>query len=77
MRFGFGDSGRNLSILLDLRELVSSARERVAATANTELTMLYWRIGKRVRTEILKDARAEYGKQIVSTLLGQLYQHCF
>jgi hypothetical protein len=34
--------------------------------------MLYWEIGGRIRRDILGDARAEYGNQIVSTLSRQL-----
>lgn len=34
--------------------------------------MLYWNIGQRIHTEILKEERAEYGKKIVSTLSRQL-----
>ncbi len=34
--------------------------------------MLYWQIGKRINEEVLKDKRAEYGKQIVATLWRQL-----
>ena len=33
---------------------------------------MYWQIGTRVRTEILKNERADYGKQIVSALSTQL-----
>lgn len=33
---------------------------------------MYWNIGKRISTEILKNKRAEYGKQIVTTLSKQL-----
>ena len=36
------------------------------------MTMLYWNIGKRINQEVLQDKRAEYGKQIVSTLSRQL-----
>jgi len=41
-------------------------------TVNATLTMLYWKIGKRINVEIIKGERAEYGKQIVSTLSDQL-----
>lgn len=58
---------QNDALLTDLRTLIAAARERVAAAVNAELTMLYWHVGKRIRTEILGDARAEYGKQIVET----------
>ncbi len=59
-------------LLAELRELIDAARHRVATTANAELTMLYWRVGARIGTEILKNERAEYGEQIVSTVSRQL-----
>ena len=58
--------------LEDLRQMIEETRQGVAVTVNTALTMLYWRIGKRINEEILKGARAEYGEQIVSTLSRQL-----
>ena len=36
------------------------------------MTLLYWRIGKRIQTEILENERAEYGQEIVSTLSEKL-----
>lgn len=36
--------------------------------------MLYWQLGRRINEEILKSERAEYGKQIVSTLSIRLTQ---
>ncbi|MFZ1463300.1 MAG: PDDEXK nuclease domain-containing protein, partial [Anaerolineae bacterium] len=59
-------------LLEDLRQMIEETRQGVATTVNAALTMLYWRIGKRINEEILKGARAEYGEQIVSTLSRQL-----
>ena len=59
-------------LVAELRQLIDEARHRVASSANAELTMLYWRIGSRVRTEILQNERAEYGEQIVATVSRQL-----
>ncbi|HIJ89141.1 MAG TPA: DUF1016 domain-containing protein [Desulfuromonadales bacterium] len=59
-------------ILADLRELIHSARLRVATSANAEQTLLYWRLGKRIAFEKLTDGRAEYGKQILATLSQEL-----
>lgn len=56
----------------DIRKLIEDARGRVATYANAELTMLYWKVGERVRREILRERRAEYGQEIVSTLSAQL-----
>lgn len=55
-------------ILTDLRELIHSARHRVATVANAEQTLLYWRLGRRIASENLIAGRAEYGKQILATL---------
>ncbi len=62
----------NIILLEDLRELIDSARKSVAKTVNSTMTLLYWQIGKRIYTEILKENRAEYGKQIVIKLANQL-----
>lgn len=59
-------------LLEDLRQLIEETRQGVAATVNIALSLLYWRIGKRINEEILKGERAEYGEQIVSTLSRQL-----
>jgi len=59
-------------LLGDIRKLIEETRSAVARTVNTGLTMLYWRIGKRINEELLKGKRAEYGEEIVSTLSRQL-----
>ena len=59
-------------LLGDLRKIIDSARSHVAATANYELTMMYWNIGTRINSDVLNNERAEYGQQIVSTLSTQL-----
>jgi len=56
----------------DIRTLIEETRSAVAVTVNAGLTMLYWRIGKRVNEEILKGKRADYGAEIVSTVSRQL-----
>ena len=59
-------------LLGDLRQIIDSARSRVAATANYELTAMYWHIGNRINSDVLNNARAEYSKQIVATVARQL-----
>lgn len=66
-------SGKTDSILLtDIRRMIKEARSALAVAANAGLTLLYWRIGKRIHEEILKKKRAEYSKEIVVTLSRQL-----
>ncbi len=56
----------------DIRRLIETARHNVAVTVNAGLTILYWQIGNRICQDILKEKRAEYGKEIVATLSRQL-----
>ena len=44
----------------------------MAHAINSGLTVLYWHLGDRIHREILKEARAEYGAEIVSALGRQL-----
>lgn len=59
-------------LVADLKELIQDARRRTARKVNAELSLLYWNVGTRIRTEILEEARAAYGQEIVKTLAKQL-----
>jgi len=59
-------------LLGDIQEMIEDARAAVASAVNARLTMLYWRIGRRISQEILGGARAQYGAEIVSALARQL-----
>ena len=59
-------------LLKDVRELILTAREQVARTVDSGLVVLYWHVGRRVREDVLRFERAEYGAQIVSALGRQL-----
>ncbi|NWG01917.1 MAG: DUF1016 domain-containing protein [Syntrophaceae bacterium] len=52
--------------------MILQARREVAQRVNSALVLLYWRVGKRIRQDILKEKRAGYGEQIVATLSTQL-----
>jgi predicted nuclease of restriction endonuclease-like (RecB) superfamily len=59
-------------LLADLRQLIDEARRSAAIAVNAGLTLMYWRIGQRIRTDILGRTRAGYGEEIISTLSRQL-----
>jgi hypothetical protein len=44
----------------------------VAQQVNSALVLLYWRVGRRIREDILKEKRAGYGAQIVSAVSREL-----
>ena len=61
-----------VALLSDVRELIQQAREGVARAIDSGLVALHWHVGRRIRQDILKEKRAEYGQKIVSALGTQL-----
>lgn len=59
-------------LLGDIRQLIEQSRQQLASTVNSALTLLYWHIGQRIRTEVLQGQRAGYGEHIVSAVARQL-----
>lgn len=59
-------------LISDIRGMIEETRAFVATTVNAGLTLLYWRVGERIRNDILNEDRAEYGKQILPTLSAKL-----
>ena len=59
-------------LLADVREMIQRARAGVARAVDTGLVSLYWHIGRRIRKDILREKRADYGEGIVHALSAQL-----
>lgn len=62
----------NKDLLQSIVSLIDGTRQRVALTVNSELTLLYWNIGKQINDDILKNGRADYGKTVILELSNQL-----
>jgi hypothetical protein len=60
------------TLLADLRELIESARQRIATVAYSSQTLLCWHLGRRLAKENLQGGRAAYGKQILVTVSREL-----
>lgn len=61
-----------VALLGDVRSLIEQTREQLAQRVNSALTCLYWRIGQRIRSDILQGQRAQYGEEILPTLSAKL-----
>lgn len=59
-------------LLAEVREMILTTRQTVAQGVNAALVLLYWKIGERIRRDILKEKRAGYGEQIFHSLSGKL-----
>ena len=45
----------------DLRVMIEQARQSVTVAINSRLSTLYWKMGCRIRSEILQEKRAGWG----------------
>jgi predicted nuclease of restriction endonuclease-like (RecB) superfamily len=52
----------------DVCKIIDGSRYRIASTVNAEICLMNWNIGKRIKEDVLKNQRAEYGKEIVKNL---------
>lgn len=64
----------NRALVGEIKTLIEQSKQQVSVAVNATISMLYWQVGNRINKEILKDQRAEYGKQIVVTLSQQLLE---
>ncbi|MEZ4777640.1 MAG: PDDEXK nuclease domain-containing protein [Bacteroidia bacterium] len=60
-----------LALFNELNSLIEQNHALVISQANSVLTQLFWKVGKRINEFVLEHKRAEYGKQIVVTLSRQ------
>lgn len=56
----------------DVCSIIEGTRNRIATYLNTEVCMTNWYVGKRIKEDVLKNQRAEYGKQILKNLASRL-----
>ena len=59
-------------LLSDIRLLITQAKQSVAIAVNATMSLLYWRIGKRLNDEVLHGKRAEYGEELVLGISKEL-----
>lgn len=58
----------------DVCDIIDTAKVKMANYVNTNICMTYWRVGTRIKEDVLYNRRAEYGKQIVKNLSYKLNQ---
>lgn len=63
-----------VDLLSELSMLIEQSRQQVAIQVNSSVAQLFWKIGFLISTEILKNKRAEYAKEIVPTISTQLQE---
>lgn len=56
----------------EIKQIIEENKIYLAKTVNTTLSATYWHIGKKIKLVVLKDKRAEYGKQVIINLSKKL-----
>jgi hypothetical protein len=56
----------------ELVALIEEGKKQLAYAATATTALTYWRVGKRINTDVLANKRANYGKHIVVSLIRQL-----
>ena len=64
---------RNQALITDLRSIIEQGKRQAYAAINATMISTYWNVGKRiVEEEQHGEARAEYGKQLLTALAIEL-----
>jgi len=59
-----------------IRQIIDSARGRIAATVDVEMVQAYWLVGREIVEEEQKgEKRASYGTALLASLTAKLTQH--
>ena len=56
----------------DVCSIIDDTRNRIAVYVNSEVCHTNWRVGKRIKEDVLFNKRAEYGKQVIKNLSVRL-----
>ncbi|MBP3255315.1 MAG: DUF1016 family protein [Clostridia bacterium] len=55
-----------------ISEQIEISKMNIAIQANSEMTMLYWNIGRDITENVLNNNKAEYGKEVINCLSKRL-----
>jgi len=56
----------------EIRQQIDQSKVELAISVNSALTMFNWNVGRLIHLFILKENRAEYGKEILATVSPKL-----
>ena len=59
----------------ELSQLIEQSKQQVTVQANSTVIILFWQVGNRINQDVLQNKRADYAKQIVSTVSTQFVLH--
>ena len=55
-------------LVSEIIQLIETSKSKVAVTVNSDMSLLYWTIGKRIKEELDNNGGTVYGKNIVQSI---------
>ena len=55
-----------------ISDIIAQARTNAEIAVNSELVLLYWNVGKIIKTQVLEGNKPEYGKSVIENLSRDL-----
>ena len=69
---GISDNLNIGNVYNEISMLIDQCKKKIQLNLNSEMVILYWHVGKKIRTDILDNQKAEYGKEVITNLGEQL-----
>jgi predicted nuclease of restriction endonuclease-like (RecB) superfamily len=67
---------RNIdNLYTSISALIQQSKSRIAVSVNSELILLYYKVGQHINKDILNENRADYGKAIINNLSKKLTEN--
>jgi len=67
------ETKKDISTLYNnIKNIIDTSKEQAIVQVNNTMILSYWKIGERLKKEILKDKRATYGKEVVKKISEKL-----
>ncbi len=62
----------NHTLYQNIKQLIEDGKRHVTSQVNHTLVITYWHIGRMIKTDVLQNERAEYGKTVIQQLSKRL-----
>ncbi len=69
---GISDDLNVGNVYNEISMLIDQCKKKIQLNLNSEMVILYWHVGRKIRTDILRNQKAEYGKEVITSLGEQL-----
>jgi len=59
-------------LIEQIKKYIEETKSNIMQAVNSQMVLMYWNIGKAIKSNIIKNKRADYGAQLIENLSKQL-----